>query len=880
MEASAGVAASAAVRGGSISMPQPPSSSASNRKEWRAVSEHRNAGDEELERSKLGQSDERTIYEVQQGREPLDVDFCSITVDGTLDEDLLPQRLHNVTRQREELQRTEIGLTAQMIARSEIMGMQSNFEAQIKEHANAAAKHQEQLREREHAIRELERKMEEKDRELHAIKLENEAAWAKENLLREQNQELASFRREHDHSEAERAQHIKQIHDFQEHIQEKERQLIELQEQHRVAQETILYKDEQLREAQAWIARVQEMDALQSNTNHSLQAELRERTEQYNQLWHGCQRQFAEMERLHLHTLQQLHLELADARERSGTYNGESRLSQTNSKDVSQFAQSNGNQLDGNRGGTSGGNSGVLPNGNSDNVSSFASTDDASTQTDRVPGVPIAPSSLLAMPTYLPSGQVTTLHPYVMHQQGVPHSVPSHVPPSHVGHFHSIPAMGSLQQWQNQQAVPEGSQISAQNEIQPSQVDQNLMRSDANYNYEISVNGQALRQDYLDVHISQGAKPDSGISSSTGEAQVLESIDRGYMVAPQPEQSLQQISSQFRDALRLDALDQNSENKEPNVLTSTNHGLEGQVSTADQLSSAANPSSSDASIQDVNLSETAINNATGAGLPESFVSTRQENTPTVGKTSEPALLDERSLLACIVRTTAGGRIRISSTLPNRLGKMLAPLHWHDYKKKYGKLDEFVVGHTELFMIEGDYIQLREGAQEMIAAEAALAKVAAAAKASSPYTSFVPSMAVTPMAQPHRLKKVPSIESKTLQADKTALTEYAVISPSTSTDEPPQFSVMPNQQPNGVGFGLPRGLSNIKILSKSRDPREMNGPENRPVQSAYLTVGNGSNLNRSSLSNTQSTGSANGRTNLNFVGKQQGRMSSAAFTSRR
>lgn len=44
MEASAGVAASAAVRSGSISMPQPPS--ASNRKEWRAVSEHRSAGDE------------------------------------------------------------------------------------------------------------------------------------------------------------------------------------------------------------------------------------------------------------------------------------------------------------------------------------------------------------------------------------------------------------------------------------------------------------------------------------------------------------------------------------------------------------------------------------------------------------------------------------------------------------------------------------------------------------------------------------------------------------------------------------------------------------------------------------------------------------------
>uniref|UniRef100_A0A0D3EAR7 Uncharacterized protein n=1 Tax=Brassica oleracea var. oleracea TaxID=109376 RepID=A0A0D3EAR7_BRAOL len=61
--------------------------------------------------------------------------------------------------------------------------------------------------------------------------------------------------------------------------------------QDRIAQETSKYKDEQLREAQGWMARAQEMDAFQSSTNHSLQAELRERTEQYNQLWHGCQRQ-------------------------------------------------------------------------------------------------------------------------------------------------------------------------------------------------------------------------------------------------------------------------------------------------------------------------------------------------------------------------------------------------------------------------------------------------------------------------------------------------------------------------------------------------------------------------------------------------------------
>lgn len=52
-----------------------------------------------------------------------------------------------------------------------------------------------------------------------------------------------------------------------------------------------MYKDGQLREAQTWIARVQEMDAFQLTANHSLQAELRERTDQYNQLWLGCQRQ-------------------------------------------------------------------------------------------------------------------------------------------------------------------------------------------------------------------------------------------------------------------------------------------------------------------------------------------------------------------------------------------------------------------------------------------------------------------------------------------------------------------------------------------------------------------------------------------------------------
>ncbi|XP_008234666.1 PREDICTED: uncharacterized protein LOC103333581 isoform X5 [Prunus mume] len=855
--------ATAAARGSSMPMPPPPT-----RKEWRAVSDHhsaRNLGDEELERSKLGQSDERTIYE--QGREPVDVDFCSITIDGTLDQDLLQQRIDDVSRQREELQHMEIELKAQMIATSEIIDLQNNFDAQIKDHANAASKLQEQLHEREQTIHDLERKMEEKDRELHAIKLDNEVAWAKEDLLREQNKELANFRREHDHSEAERAQHIQQIHDLQEHIQEKDRQLIELREQHRLAQETILYKDEQLREAQAWITRVQEMDALQSTT---IQAELRERTEQYNQLWLGCQRQFAEMERLHMHSIQQLQLELADARERSGTYTDESRIAQSNSKDASQFGQNNGNQLDMN---TSSGNTGAIPNGNSDDVQSFPSTGNASTQIDHVAGVPISPSSLLGMPSYLPPGQVTALHPFLMHQQGVPHSMPPHVPQSHVGHFHSVPAMSSHQQWQNQQAPSEGLQISTQNELPSSQNDQSIIRSDAKYNYETSVNGQSRHQDYLDVQINQGAESDPVISSSSGESQVLQSIDRGFLVSSQPEQSLQQISSQFHNSLRLDSLEQNSETKasEQNVQTLTGHGLEGQVLTTEQPISTTNLSKPDTSIPSVNLMETTINNTAGTVLPELFASTGHTNAPAVGKTSETALLDERSLLACMVRTIpAGGRIRISSTLPNRLGKMLAPLHWHDYKRKYGKLDDFVASHRELFVIEGDYIQLREGAQEMIAATAAAAKVAAAALASSPYSSSLPSVAVTPVAQTHRSRKISSLDSQNV-----------VISTANTTDNHLQ-SVKQNHQLNGVSFGVAGGLSNVKILSKSKESWELNGPETKSSQSSVLlNGGNGAILDRSSASSTQSSGLTNGRLGSNLVGKQHGRMSNAAaFTSRR
>lgn len=161
---------------------------------------------------------------------------------------------------------------------------------------------------------------------------------------------------------------------------------------------------------------------------------------------------------------------------------------------------------------------------------------------------------------------------------------------------------------------------------------------------------------------------------------------------------------------------------------------------------------------------------------------------------------------------------------------------------------------QLFAIEGDYIQLQEGAQGMIAATAAAAKVAAAAAAPaapSPCSSFLPSVAVTPMAQPHRLKKLPSVDSNHVKNDNAVFREYAAIT--TGSADASHLSVRQNQAPNGVCFGVARGLSNLKISSKSRDS-ELNG----------------TNFDRSSVTSTESRGSTHGRSNAGFVGKQQGR----------
>ncbi|KAL1565493.1 hypothetical protein AAHA92_07701 [Salvia divinorum] len=822
-----------AARNGGFTMPQLPSASSQpSRKEWRVVSEQsaRSSANEELERSKLVQSDERLIYEVQHGREPVDVDFCSITIDGDLDNDILQQRLHELAKQREELQHMEIELRAQSIARSEIVRIHNTFDAQIKEHGNVNVKLQEQLHEKEQKIRELEMKIEDKDRELHAIRLDNEAAWAKEDLLREQSKEIQNYRRERDSSEAERVQHINQIRELQEHIQEKDHQFMELQEQNRTAQETLIFKEEQLREAQAWMTHAQELDALHSTTYHSLQAELRERTEHYNQLWLAYQRQLGEMERLHLH-IQQLQLELVDVREKTGSNMDGSNISHKNVIDASTPEKDNGGQQDVHSNGSQTTDIGSLQNGKFERVSGG----NTSTQADNVQVVAFGPTALLGMPPYAQPGQVTALHPFVMHQQGVPH--PSHVMQSH---FHSASTLPSVQNWQ--QGQPDGQHVPTPNQYNE-ETEQNVVKIQSNIDYEASGNGQILHVNNLDSSHSRGLAADS-IPSANGEGKVLDSIVKGYDNTQSPE-SLQQVSSHFRSALSLDHLGHSNDTKEEQVNHVHDHGTANRNPMENP--NLAGLASSDRVANVKNFSEKTTNNGLSTDTADASVSAGQKSI--TGNTAESFLLDERVLLASIARTIgSGGRIRISSTLPNRLGKMLAPLHWHDYKRKYGKLDDFVAGHPELFFIEGDYIQLREGAQETIAASAAVAKVAAAAAAApSSYSSLLPSVAVTPMAQSHRLKKASPPDSSHVNVDQSSFNEFGAPRPLNVNDHASQFSAAQSQNINGGSLHVPGGTSNVKILSKAKDHLEPNETETELVRSTMRPVGKGGSHGRSGMS---------------------------------
>ncbi|XP_026458535.1 uncharacterized protein LOC113359054 [Papaver somniferum] len=155
-------------------------------------------------------------------------------------------------------------------------------------------------------------------------------------------------------------------------------------------------------------------------------------------------------------------------------------------KEALAHTQNKGNHISVNGGSPRNGNTSAYLNGNVKDFQAVASTRNGSVKQDQVPGVHIVPSSLFGIGAYGLPGQVAALHPFVMQQQGAPPSVTSantHILQSHVGQLQSGPAISFHPQWENQQAVPESSQVSSQSQYQMPQTEQG---SGDRYEYELT----------------------------------------------------------------------------------------------------------------------------------------------------------------------------------------------------------------------------------------------------------------------------------------------------------------------------------------------------------------------------------------------------------
>lgn len=926
-------------------------------------------------RQNMSQPDDATIYEikhVQQSNRQLGTDLASLSIDSEMNnsEESIQQRLHDIARQREQLQQLEIDLRAQFIARAEVVQIQSGFDEQAKQHASIVANLQEQIEARDHQIHELEQQLEERQRQLRVNQIEtNEAVWAKDGLLREQNNELATLRRECETAmseqkataaqlDTERVQHTAEIEELKERLCEKDRQIHEMEEQRRTAQEMLLYKDEQLREAQAWAARIQELDAMRLSSSHTLQVELRDRTDQLNQLWLGCQRQLADAERYYLQTIQHLQLQLAEAREQSQVCKENTAHNQIDAKEKKHSYSENkgGSQYDVNgdmaskvsKNGSSmvmnQAKAGMIPNGSVDGAVPLVLLRDMPAKAEHAAGLPVAPSPVFGMGAILPSDPMGMMHQFSMHQQGIPQNLqPSGVQVAQpaFGQFQSISAIVPPQQLmtpqQHQQPIQNNHQYLHQH--QPSQTQRFPLRQQSHPNYQVNSKSQVLHTKHQDFHTHSQQNQTGGDIvdvQKEQEAQKLKEEEEEQKLssllqeeynehAPQPQEAsgLQQsdqtcqqesqampIHLHFQPSEQSRRLDQQQlpsfsqhqtmiqqpkgqigvqdrEYESQNLTNQQNKSINTeQIGKVSHTSVSVSPSQSfggsshfQPCVPDCkNISETTDLQSPALQLPHKSAALDGYN-----KASDPALFDERSLLACFVRVIpaeASARIRISSTLPNRLGKMLAPNHWHDYKKQYGRIDEFVASHPELFVIDGDLIHLREGAHATISATTAVAKVAAAAAAAaSPIgTGRLPTVAVTPVAhsQVHRLRKGILINPKDVKSTSIDASTMAQLVPTSGTQYPQlhggtlkqcQGSVVNGSSDQNVDVAH-AGIENSS--SSKGDGQQADGLAiNSKLDGLAINSSTGSTVNfdKAITNGYKSTGASNGRIGMSFPNRQ-------------
>lgn len=830
----------------------------------------------------------------------------------------LEQRLHDVIRQREQLQRLEAELRAQYIARSEIIRVQNSFDEQTKQHASIVSNLQEQLQDRDHRLHELEQKLEERERQLHANQKEASEAvnqvWAKDGLLREQTSELATLRREREtllaeqkatlsQFEADRAQLVSRLQELEEQLQEKDRQMQEVDEQHRTAQETLAYKDEQLREAQVWVQRAQELDAFYANTHNSLHAELRDRNEQLNQLWLGQQRQLAEVERYHTQTIQRLRMEVAEAREQNRVLKSGSSSNGDPKSEQSLHVISGDNDLS---------------SATDSSIKLRTGAASASNRVEHTAGVLPVPASPVVGPI-LPGNPIPVLHQFAGQPQGIVPTIPAapaQIAPSSFSNPVVIPAQPPLpllhQQALHSKLIQQPQPSQRFTHPQPLPVYSHFPDTKS----PISIHPRGIPVLQQHQHVDQQSRDQVGIDqggmtsgldfSHVPNASVTQH-SANMQLSVQATHVSHQESSPFIEKQVGQAVEEKHLNEEPNV-----EGLEKAVAMQDTKEQAFRPQEEEKDkffedknaekdvdslqvfsphpaihhmelsnndpieqhhdILDAKLEEQklpgsqapALHSITsqeaqgkqgpvGVSIATSSVVPQTSMAEGNGKAAMPILLDEKSLLACLVRaipSEASARIKISTTLPNRLGKMLAPLHWHDYKKQYGRLDDFISSHPKLFVIDGDFVHLREGAHAIISATTAVAKVAAAAAApSSLGTNWPPTVAITPVAQ-SQLQRTRKNTAPVFMAAKEV--------PGSTSNLTKQDILFSHVQMNG-GHRLHQGFLSKDALGEKQAPQH----QQRNVTFNGITSSNGSKL-MSAIMGSRSDGVPSGAANTEFV----------------
>ncbi|CAM6040794.1 unnamed protein product [Sphagnum compactum] len=726
----------------------------------------------------------RRVTDGSQGRERLLVDSSgnsSARLSGGLvaaateaPEEVLEQRLHDIATQREQLQQAEVELRACFIARSEVIQMQNTFDEQSKQHSHIVVDLQEQLRDRDNRIHLLEERLEEQAQHLHTNQMKaNEQVWVKDGLLREQSNEIAALRYEHENAvaehkaaearlDAEREDLLAQLEHLKGQVHEKERQVQEADEQNRTAQDLLLFKDSQLQDAQAWMARAQELNSYHVNANNTLHAELRDRSEQLNQLWIGYQRQLADMERYHTQVIQGLQLEVNEARglnrinkSTATDYPDAKDEVQThadnNSKDSSQHEGSNGTGVKYVK--VPQANSGMAIHGNPVLLSHATVSDPG----EQATGLPVGPTPIMV--------GVSPVMPPPVHQFGLPHqsatsvtqSLPSLVvPQSSLMQPHVLPsAMVPLQQ------------LPLVSEQLPQQQQLQFHEHEARRQQQLGASLLSqLSTQPSEVLQQQPAMPEPGQSLYKEKLEPVSEQQQAELPIQQHHQP--PVLQGPHSNERLQRSEQQSQSQKYGKAVPPQHQHQHQHQQAisspiQQLSQSAPLVKDEAQHHhDPSLSKPVSDKPELQNLVLTPMASQQDFPEANTKNVEPGPLDEKSLLGCLLRvvpTDPNSKIRISTTLPNRLGKLLAPLRWHDYRKQYGRLDEFVNSHPELFVIEGDYIHLRKGAHALVSGTTTT--VAGAAATTGPIAQpQLPPVVVSPVPQVAELQRSRSLKGST------------------------------------------------------------------------------------------------------------------------